>query len=178
MRDHARAKSDDHEARACAVNPFEYPEGGPVRLARPPAAYVQRPARDDGQGGPSGLDRTAPETRDAVRRPFSFDPGARPPSPAGDGSALDPEPGQRCPPPPLAPLSKSPRSVARLAAYAARDAESYTRGQAVSPTRPLSECDAQWNELLNGHRFESVTVKQKHFIDIAPMRDEAREISR
>ena len=67
---------------------------------------------------------------------------------------------------------------ARLAAYAARDAESYTRGQAVSPTRPLSECDAQWNELLNGHRFESVTVKQKHFIDIAPMRDEAREISR
>ena len=106
-----------------------------------------------------------------------FDPGALAPSPrAGDGSASDPEPGRRCPLPPLAPLSKSPRSVARLQSYAARDA--YTRGKATSPTRPLSECDSQWNDLLNGHRFESVTVKQKHFLYLEPMRDEAREISR
>lgn len=38
----------------------EFPEGGPVKLARLPAAYVQRPA------GSSG-----PETRDIVRRPFN-----------------------------------------------------------------------------------------------------------
>ena len=112
--------------------------------------------------------------RPPTRQPF--DPGARLPSPAGDGSASDPEPGQRCPLPPLAPSSKSPRSIARLQSYAARDA--YSRGKATSPTRPLSECDAQWQELLGGHRFESVTVKQKHFFYTESMRDEAREISR
>lgn len=120
--------------------------------------------------------REAGVMRPPTRQPF--DPGALAPSPRAGGSECPQprEPGQRCPLPPLAPSSKSPRSIARLQSYAARDA--YSRGKATSPTRPLSECDAQWQELLGGHRFESVTVKQKHFFYTESMRDEAREISR
>lgn len=60
---------------ARAIN-HEFPEGGPVKLARLPAAYVQRLRQVDGLGlRLERIARTGAETRGIARRPFHSELG-------------------------------------------------------------------------------------------------------